>query len=96
LKPYTTQTGMRAHRVMQERTMAQKKMKEWEEFHPYVIDQKVPEKPKVKKPRPQTVKQKKSERRKNFRALNGLATSANDINDTMKSEERYKIPLTCK
>lgn len=45
---YITQTEMKAHRVKQERSMIQKKMKEWEDLHPYFIDQRIPEKPKSK------------------------------------------------
>ena len=88
-RPYTTQNAMRRHRVLKERESCQEKMDELEKSNPYWIDGPVyaKEKPKVKKPRPQTVKLR--------RVQNGLKAEKDSINKNHDSPS-YCLPLTCK
>jgi hypothetical protein len=87
-RPYTTQNGLRAHRVTQERESSKIKMEEYEELHPHYIDQKQVEiKPKPKRQRPQTVKERKSQNLKYYRVINGLAKDNDEINKV--KNQRY-------
>lgn len=94
-RPYTTQTGMRVHRLDQERQSAVVKMVQWEELHPYYIDQKPiqEQKPKSKRIRPQTVKERKSQNLKYYREKSGLNTDNDEINKLRNCDY---IPLECK
>jgi hypothetical protein len=93
-RPYTTQNGLRAHRVTQERQSAKIKMEEYEELHPRYIDQKHVEiKPKPKRQRPQTVKERRSQNHKYYRVINGLAKNNDEIN---KVKNQLNLTYECK
>ena len=71
-------------------------MEEWEKEHPYWIDQKwFQEKPKSKRPRPQTVKERKAENYQKFRVMNGLSANTEEI-DKVKNGRGCTLSLKCK
>jgi hypothetical protein len=94
-RPYTTQKGMRAHRLDQERQSAVVKMVQWEELHPYYIDPKpiLEQKPKSKRIRPQTVKERRSQNVKYYRDKSGLNQDNDEINKLRNCDY---IPVECR